>query len=133
MMTKTKGFPKDFLWGGAIAANQAEGAWNVDGKGPSVADIAMYRSNLSVEDYEGHLAVSSENIERAMKDPDVKNIRSAEGLTFIITIKKMWLSLQKWVLKHCVYRLHGAEFSRQEKKQSLARKAFSFMIVCFKK
>lgn len=45
---------------------------NVDGKGPSVADIAMYRSNLSVEDYEGHLAVSSENIERAMKDPDVK-------------------------------------------------------------
>jgi len=21
-------FPKDFLWGGAIAANQAEGAWN---------------------------------------------------------------------------------------------------------
>lgn len=26
-------FPEDFLWGGAIAANQAEGAWNVDGKG----------------------------------------------------------------------------------------------------
>ena len=26
------GFPKDFLWGGAIAANQAEGAWDVDGK-----------------------------------------------------------------------------------------------------
>lgn len=33
------GFPKDFLWGGAIAANQAEGAWNIDGKGPSMADI----------------------------------------------------------------------------------------------
>lgn len=32
-------FPKDFLWGGAIAANQAEGAWNVDGKGPSIADV----------------------------------------------------------------------------------------------
>lgn len=26
-MTKTQ-FPKDFLWGGAIAANQAEGAYN---------------------------------------------------------------------------------------------------------
>ncbi|WP_338063846.1 family 1 glycosylhydrolase [Actinomyces ruminis] len=26
------GFPKDFLWGGAIAANQAEGAWREDGK-----------------------------------------------------------------------------------------------------
>ena len=27
------GFPKDFLWGGAIAANQAEGAYLEDGKG----------------------------------------------------------------------------------------------------
>lgn len=31
-------FPKDFLWGGATAANQYEGAWNEDGKGPSVPD-----------------------------------------------------------------------------------------------
>lgn len=31
-------FSKDFLWGGAIAANQAEGAWNADGKGVSTAD-----------------------------------------------------------------------------------------------
>lgn len=33
------GFPKEFLWGGAIAANQAEGAYNEDGKGLSVADV----------------------------------------------------------------------------------------------
>ena len=32
-------FPEDFLWGGAIAANQAEGAWQEGGKGISVADI----------------------------------------------------------------------------------------------
>lgn len=32
-------FPKNFYWGGAIAANQAEGAWKEDGKGPSTADI----------------------------------------------------------------------------------------------
>lgn len=31
-------FPKKFLWGGATAANQLEGAWNIDGKGPSFAD-----------------------------------------------------------------------------------------------
>ena len=30
---------KDFLWGGATAANQCEGAWNVDGKGMSVDDV----------------------------------------------------------------------------------------------
>ena len=33
------GFSKNFLWGGATAANQCEGAWNVDGKGVSVSDI----------------------------------------------------------------------------------------------
>lgn len=32
-------FPKDFLWGGAIAANQAEGAYLEDGKGLSLVDI----------------------------------------------------------------------------------------------
>ena len=32
-------FPKNFLWGGATAANQIEGAYNVDGKGLSVSDI----------------------------------------------------------------------------------------------
>ena len=32
------GFPEEFMWGGAIAAHQAEGAWDEDGKGPSVAD-----------------------------------------------------------------------------------------------
>jgi len=31
-------FPKDFLWGAACAAYQCEGAWDADGKGPSVWD-----------------------------------------------------------------------------------------------
>ena len=31
--------PENFLWGGATAANQCEGAWDRDGKGVSVADI----------------------------------------------------------------------------------------------
>ena len=33
-----KGFPEGFYWGGATAANQFEGAWNADGRGPSVDD-----------------------------------------------------------------------------------------------
>lgn len=32
-------FKEDFLWGGACAANQFEGGWNEDGKGPSVSDM----------------------------------------------------------------------------------------------
>lgn len=34
-----KTFRNDFLWGGATAANQYEGAWNVDGKGVSIPDL----------------------------------------------------------------------------------------------
>ena len=32
-------FRKDFLWGGAVAANQVEGGYNEGGKGLSVTDI----------------------------------------------------------------------------------------------
>ena len=32
-------FPKDFLWGGATAANQVEGGWNKDGRGPAKTDV----------------------------------------------------------------------------------------------
>ena len=30
---------ENFLWGGAVAAHQVEGAWNEDGKGVSVVDV----------------------------------------------------------------------------------------------
>ena len=36
-----KSFPEGFLWGGATAANQVEGAWDADGKGPSLADAMV--------------------------------------------------------------------------------------------
>lgn len=32
-------FPEGFLWGGAVAAHQLEGAYNVDGKGMSTMDV----------------------------------------------------------------------------------------------
>ena len=31
--------PENFLWGGAVAANQCEGAYNVGGKGLSIMDV----------------------------------------------------------------------------------------------
>ena len=60
------GFPKNFLWGGAIAANQAEGAYNEDGKGLSIADVLEVGKNrftdvsLKVEEgkhYPSHEAI----------------------------------------------------------------------------
>ena len=38
-------FRDDFLWGGACAANQFEGAWDVDGKGASVPDMCTNGSH----------------------------------------------------------------------------------------
>lgn len=35
----TSGFPNSFLWGGATAANQIEGAWQANGKGISTAEV----------------------------------------------------------------------------------------------
>ena len=32
-------FPKNFLWGGAVSANQCEGAYNEDGKGLDIEDV----------------------------------------------------------------------------------------------
>ncbi len=40
-------FRDDFLWGGACAANQFEGAWDVDGKGPSVPDMCTSGSHTT--------------------------------------------------------------------------------------
>lgn len=37
-----KGFPVDFLWGGAIAACQAEGQFDKDGRGLSTSDVHEY-------------------------------------------------------------------------------------------
>ena len=33
-------FPEGFLWGGAVAANQYEGAYDADGKGLSIQDVS---------------------------------------------------------------------------------------------
>lgn len=36
-----KEFPRNFYWGGSTSANQYEGAWNIDGKGVSTADMTI--------------------------------------------------------------------------------------------
>lgn len=67
IMSKTYSFPKDFLWGGATAANQLEGAYNEDGKGLSTMDLLTggdhqtpRRITRQIEDntlYPNHMAV----------------------------------------------------------------------------
>ncbi|WP_272899161.1 glycoside hydrolase family 1 protein [Caldalkalibacillus salinus] len=39
MMKRETSLPHNFLWGGAVAANQVEGAYNEDGKGWAITDV----------------------------------------------------------------------------------------------
>jgi len=66
-MSVPNGFPEGFLWGGAIAANQAEGAWQADGKGWSVADINLFRGDIPLEK-RSNAELTSEQVEAAMVD-----------------------------------------------------------------
>ena len=75
-------FPKGFLWGGAIAANQCEGAWNVDGKGMSVADVAMFKPNVDKKDYVSQWHVSPQDIEIARKSQDEVYYAKRHGIDF---------------------------------------------------
>ncbi len=42
-------FKKDFLWGGATAANQYEGGWNEGGRGPACSDFMTQGSRTSMK------------------------------------------------------------------------------------
>lgn len=63
------GFPIDFLWGGAIAANQAEGAYDENGKGISIADIEILPTTYSRQGVLG-LSHSMEEIKFAINDKE---------------------------------------------------------------
>ncbi len=75
-------FPKGFFWGGALAANQVEGAWNEDGKGPSVADVASFKPHADVKDYATHMRMSDEMIEQAMQAKDDTFYPKRRGIDF---------------------------------------------------
>lgn len=67
-------FPKNFLWGGAVAAHQCEGAYDVDGKGLCQMDIRTVgstkkRRTITYRDKEGNFG----------EIPATRGIRMPEG------------------------------------------------------
>lgn len=75
-------FPKNFLWGGATAANQCEGAWNVDGKGLSVSDCSRRKKEVDVKDYKAQHAITSKDIADAMASNDENIYGKRHGIDF---------------------------------------------------
>ncbi|WP_409307019.1 glycoside hydrolase family 1 protein [Pectobacterium sp. B1J-3] len=57
----TQHFPENFLWGGAIAANQVEGAYLTDGKGLSTSDLQPH-------------GIFGEVVERTPGDSGIKDV-----------------------------------------------------------
>lgn len=77
--TYPKQFPANFLWGGATAANQVEGAWNIDGKGLTTAEVVQKttdRKHMSMGD------VTSESIKIAMADTTDAMYPKRRGVDF---------------------------------------------------
>ncbi|XP_033626286.1 cytosolic beta-glucosidase-like [Asterias rubens] len=54
-------FPDDFLWGVATASYQIEGAWDVDGKGPSIWDSFSHSKGKVYQNQTGDIACDSYN------------------------------------------------------------------------
>ncbi|WP_062381752.1 glycoside hydrolase family 1 protein [Demequina pelophila] len=76
-------FPETFLFGGAIAANQAEGNWQVGGKGWSLADLNRYAGELAPHE-RNNFETTTDEVRAAMED-SVGRYPKRDGIDFYNT------------------------------------------------
>ena len=86
MKTNPKTFPKDFLWGGALAANQMEGAWQEGGKGWCIADINRAQYDLP-PDQRYNIEIDTAYVQKAMQEDDLLYPKR-RGIDFYHTYKE---------------------------------------------
>lgn len=80
MQTNT-GFKDGFLWGGATAANQIEGAFDKDGKGLSSADFVEYIPK-DQRTKDNHMEVTTEHIQKVLSGEHNGRFPKREGIDF---------------------------------------------------
>lgn len=84
-----KAFPKDFLWGGATAANQIEGAYDADGKGLSSQDMVAYKDPYAEGQVDNFtFNVSSKELEEYLENPDKYKFPKRWGIDFYNNYKE---------------------------------------------
>ena len=86
MKTNKKKFPEEFMWGGATAANQWEGAYLEGGKGLCVADINEFKGNLPPEERTNN-ELSMKEVEELLASTD-KYFPKRHGIDFYHTYKE---------------------------------------------
>ena len=102
-------FPKDFLWGGAVAANQCEGAYKEDGKGLSIQDVLPRgirgeRTSVPTEDN-----------------------KKLAGIDFYHRYRRISDCLQRWGSRYFGPPLHGAGSFQMVMKQNQMKRDWNFM------
>lgn len=82
-----KGFPEGFLWGGALSACQAEGAYNEDGKTLTIPEVMKFNpKNDRKVTKQPHITM--EMIKEAKNDPDTIKYPKRRGIDFYHTYKE---------------------------------------------
>lgn len=76
------GFPEHFLWGGAIAAHQAEGGFGEGGKGLSVADVERYVDDPTTYSYKQLNFMPLSEIEEGVRSADLSRYPKRRGNDF---------------------------------------------------
>ncbi len=99
-------FSKDFLWGGATAANQCEGGYNQGGRGLANVDLVPHGKDRFpiITGEMKHLEFDEEHFYQQKK-----------RLICIIIGKKTSHFLLKWDLKPIECLLLGQEFSKRRR------------------
>lgn len=80
------GFPANFLWGIAMAANQCEGAWQEGKKGWCLADINLYQGDLPLHK-RSNTELTTADIQAAVTDTN-GNYPKRRGIGFYYSYKE---------------------------------------------
>lgn len=84
-----KKFPENFLWGGATAANQIEGAFDKGNKGLSTSDMAAFKDPYASGEVDNFtFNVNSKELEAYLNNPGKYNFPKRRGIDFYHTYKE---------------------------------------------
>ena len=121
-------FPKGFLWGGATAANQCEGAWNVDGRGPALTDVKTGGSVNSPR-----LVTYIDKDGNPQAEPESPN-GIPEGAHYAVLDGYLYPNHDgmKWVLKLLECRFLGQDFIQMGMKKHQIQRVLNFIVMCLR-